>query len=101
MNKTVSDMASTGLLFARKFLRVCKQSDDHCQEAYANEPFRAKVLKHLVRGNEMQHNPLQQVWRAAAKDRILRMVPNCRDANISCTTNAGPCQPLPFLGFHD
>jgi len=90
--KAVRQMASTGLLFARKFPRVCVKSHDHCQQAYNNEPYRTAVFASLVRDDNLmnstyqylhtnttsQQPPLQQVWRAAATAKFQELIPKCR-----------------------
>jgi len=84
VQNVVREMASTGLFFARKFPNVCVKSDDHCQNAYNNEPYRTAVSARLVQdtsdttSSQHQHPPLQQVWRAAAKAKLKELLPRCR-----------------------
>merc|ERR1719253_2199275 len=108
VHRIVSDMAGTGLLFARKFPTPCVASDDNCQSAYDKEPYRAAVRMRLLRdetttraGAATSDPPLRQAWRAAAAQKLSRLIPSCRDNTpalspslrglngTSCT--AGPC----------
>ena len=110
VHRIVSDMAGTGLLFARKFPTPCVASDDNCQSAYDKEPYRAAVRMRLLRdetttraGAATSDPPLRQAWRAAAAQKLSRLIPSCRDNTpalspslrglngTSCT--AGPCVP--------
>ena len=118
IHETVSRMAGEGLLFARKFPRHCVHSDDHCQRAYAEEPYRIAVWIRLLRGEAMasanvvgtdqgrRHPSLRQVWRTAAAKKLQRLLPTCvsssfheHNGTTSCAT--GPCEAsfsVPWLG---